>query len=443
MLRCTPASLRNVLVVESPNKVAALSKFLGKAPGKWSVVATVGHVNETDSFDPVGLVSVERLREDRARVIAQIITQYSIEDKGTVYLATDPDREGEVIAKDVEGHLLANNLPQSDIVRVSFNEITSTAVLEAVSKPGAINENLVSAGKARALIDFWFGYSASRLLWELGRRPDKSLLCPSAGRVQSPALSLVADRVAQRDSHKKVTYFTPRIAFGTQGLKPLTTTLKVKGMSRLSQEDAQQVEDIVKAAPKFKVKTTLSEVQKPPPAYLDTAACLKEASKQCKIKVQEAQVAMQKLFDEGFITYLRTDSTSISSEAAEAITKYVSSEYGSDYSCSSDHIVQNDQEQKKKKKTKKVKSPVATQEAHEAIRPTSIARVYPETGTNEAVYNFIRRRTLEASMPKPRYAQVRYTFTCEHKFKGKVCLEGLCSLTSDNTVQFSYSGNHC
>eukprot|EP00754_Rhynchopus_humris_P000848 Rhum_TRINITY_DN10528_c0_g1::Rhum_TRINITY_DN10528_c0_g1_i1::g.38910::m.38910/K03168/topA; DNA topoisomerase I len=417
MLRCTAACLQNVLVVESPNKVATLRTFLSKAPGKWGVVATIGHVNETESFDPVEMVGIEGLKSDRGRVLASIIDQYQKGPKGLVYLATDPDREGEVIASDVESHLLRNNVPQDDIVRVSFNEITSTAVLDAIATPGTINENLVSAGRARSLIDFWFGYSASRLLWELGRNTDGALLCPSAGRVQSPALSLVADRVAQRDSHKKATYYTPRVAIGTQGRKTVAANLRVKGMSRLSMEEAQEVHDIVKASPKFKVKTGLSEVQKPPPPFLDTAACLKEASKHCRLSVQAVQTALQGLFDEGYITYLRTDSTAISSEAAEAIAKHVSTEYGPEYVFKSKAAVSQQQKEPKKK----AKKGVATQEAHEAIRPTNISRSYNKPGSNERqkVYAFIQRRTLEAAMPKPRHAQIKYTLTCESTFRGK------------------------
>ncbi len=349
-----------LVIVESPAKAKTIHKFLGD---KYSVKASVGHVMDLPQKRLGVKIQDHFLPEyeiipGKEKVIKTL--RASAKEARSVLLATDPDREGEAIAYHVAMLL---KVPATRVGRVLFNEITKRAVSEAVKNPGVIDQNKVDAQQARRVLDHLVGYQISPILW---KTVAKGL---SAGRVQSVALRLICER------ENAVVNFVPEeywsITATLQGEKsdPFDAKLeKIKGKkaSIPDQESTQQIVDDLKSLP-FKIEDIrkTKKNQKPSPPFI-TSTLQQEASRRFKFTARNTMRIAQSLYEgvelgaeglTGLITYMRTDSTRIAPEAVEMVRDYIFNTFGQDYLPPTPRTFA------------KVKR---AQEAHEAIRPTSM-----------------------------------------------------------------------
>ena len=351
-----------LVIVESPAKVKTIKKFLGS---NYEVLASNGHVRDLPKSQ-LG-VDVENDYEPKYITIrgkGDVLSALRKEVKKAekIYLATDPDREGEAIS----WHLYeALKLGGKKVYRITFNEITKNAVKESLKNAREIDMNLVDAQQTRRILDRMVGYRISPVLWA----KVKSGL--SAGRVQSVALRIICDREEEIDAFIPEEYWSLNASFGLQGeKKPLVASFYGKGDKKLDLGSKSDVEAVQKALANAEyvvddVKT--GERSKKAPLPFTTSTLQQEASKVLGFATQKTMRIAQQLYEGidikgngtvGVITYLRTDSTRVSDEAKAAATAYISATYGEKY-------VQT--EENKKKDEKRI------QDAHEAIRPTDIA----------------------------------------------------------------------
>ncbi len=351
-----------LVIVESPAKVKTIKKFLG---ANYEVLASNGHVRDLPKSQ-LG-VDVENDYEPKYITIrgkGDVLSALRKEVKKAekIYLATDPDREGEAIS----WHLYeALKLGGKKVYRITFNEITKNAVKESLKNAREIDMNLVDAQQTRRILDRMVGYRISPVLWA----KVKSGL--SAGRVQSVALRIICDREEEIDAFIPEEYWSLNASFGLQGeKKPLVASFYGKGDKKLDLGSKSDVEAIQKALANEEyvvddVKT--GERSKKAPLPFTTSTLQQEASKVLGFATQKTMRIAQQLYEGidikgngtvGVITYLRTDSTRVSDEAKAAAAAYISANYGEQY-------VQK--EESKKKDEKRI------QDAHEAIRPTDIA----------------------------------------------------------------------
>ncbi len=271
-----------------------------------------------------------------------------------IYLATDPDREGEAIS----WHLLAAlKLENKKVYRITFNEITKTAVKESLKNAREINMDLVDAQQARRCLDRMVGYKISPVLWAKVKRGL------SAGRVQSVALRIICDREEEINAFIPEEYWTLEASFLVAGeKKPLLakyygTTEEKKTIG--SREELEAVKKLLNQA-EYQVSSVKNgERVKKAPLPFTTSTLQQEASKVLNFSTQKTMRLAQQLYESGIITYLRTDSTRVSDEAAKAAREFVTTKYGTDYAAKAE------QEQK---------SGAKIQDAHEAIRPTDLNR---------------------------------------------------------------------
>lgn len=351
---------KNLVIVESPAKVKTIKKFLGNT---YEVVASNGHVRDLPK-STIG-IDVEHDYEPKyitirgkGDVLAKLRKEAKKADK--IYLATDPDREGEAIS----WHLIfALKLEDKKVYRISFNEITKTAVKEAIKNPREIDMNLVDAQQARRALDRIVGYKISPILWAKVKRGL------SAGRVQSVALKMVCEREAEieafipeeywtvsADLAAGKTLFNARVMTGTKddGIKTEKDALNIK---KKIEKSALKVTEVKKGS-----KT------KKAPLPFTTSTLQQEAVKRLNYATQKTMRIAQQLYEGvdikgegtvGLITYLRTDSTRISDEAIKASNEYIKEKYGEAY------LTAGNANNKQKNKV---------QDAHEAIRPTDINR---------------------------------------------------------------------
>ena len=351
-----------LVIVESPAKVKTIKKFLGS---NYEVLASNGHVRDLPKSQ-LG-VDVENDYEPKYITIrgkGDVLSALRKEVKKAekIYLATDPDREGEAIS----WHLYeALKLGGKKVYRITFNEITKNAVKESLKNAREIDMNLVDAQQTRRILDRMVGYRISPVLWA----KVKSGL--SAGRVQSVALRIICDREEEIDAFIPEEYWSLNASFGLQGeKKPLVASFYGKGDKKLDLGSKSDVEAVRKALANAEyvvddVKT--GERSKKAPLPFTTSTLQQEASKVLGFATQKTMRIAQQLYEGidikgngtvGVITYLRTDSTRVSDEAKAAAAAYISATYGEKY-------VQT--EENKKKDEKRI------QDAHEAIRPTDIA----------------------------------------------------------------------
>ncbi len=351
-----------LVIVESPAKVKTIKKFLG---ANYEVLASNGHVRDLPKSQ-LG-VDVENDYEPKYITIrgkGDVLSALRKEVKKAekIYLATDPDREGEAIS----WHLYeALKLGDKKVYRITFNEITKNAVKESLKNAREIDMNLVDAQQTRRILDRMVGYRISPVLWAKVKRGL------SAGRVQSVALRIICDREEEIDAFIPEEYWSLNASFGLQGeKKPLVASFYGKGDKKLELGSKGDVEAVQKALTGVEyvvedVKT--GERSKKAPLPFTTSTLQQEASKVLGFATQKTMRIAQQLYEGidikgngtvGVITYLRTDSTRVSDEAKAAAVAYISANYGEQY-------VQK--EENKKKDEKRI------QDAHEAIRPTDIA----------------------------------------------------------------------
>lgn len=352
----------NLVIVESPAKANTIGKFLGK---DYKIVASVGHVRDLPKSQ-IG-VDIEHNFEPKYITIrgkGDIISKLKKEAKAAdrVFLATDPDREGEAISWHLANLL---NINESDKCRVTFNEITKNAVKNAIKAPRKIDMNLVDAQQARRVLDRIVGYKISPLLW---RKVRKGL---SAGRVQSVATRLICDREDEIEKFEPEEYWTISAKLSK---KKAGASFEAKfygtAEEKTELKNEAQVRDILKKLEgnKFIVnKVKNSEKKKTPAPPFTTSTLQQEASRKLGFPTKKTMMVAQQLYEGieikghgavGLVTYIRTDSTRISSEAQQDAKNYISEKYGQKYLPEEFRVYKN-------------KS--ASQDAHEAIRPTYVS----------------------------------------------------------------------
>ncbi|MGQ0679626.1 MAG: type I DNA topoisomerase [Actinomycetota bacterium] len=357
-----------LMVVESPAKAKTIAKYLGK---DFKVLASVGHVRDL----PVKTLGVDVdhdfaleyvINEDKKKVISAIARAAKSAD--AVYLATDYDREGEAIA----WHITEScKIPQSKQHRVTFTEITRKAVGEAVQNPRAIDQRLVDAQQARRSIDRLVGYPVSQLVWH------KIRYGLSAGRVQSPALRLVVEREREIGGFTAVEYWTLQALLETDREEPFKATLVQIGDQKVATKIAKDSpEDLRNRIPEqaraeqiaaaldgasWKVgEVRTKQANRTPPPPFITSTFQMEASRKLGLGSRRAMGLAQQLYERGFITYMRTDSTAMGREAIAEAAESIKSSFGNAYWAG-----------RYKHHDKKAKG---AQEAHECIRPTEMGR---------------------------------------------------------------------
>lgn len=358
----TKKAKKNLVIVESPAKAKTIKKFLGT---NYKIEASMGHVRDLpksqlgidveNDFEPKYITI-----RGKGELLSKLRKEVKNADK--VYLATDPDREGEAIS----WHLLSSlNLVDKDVRRITFNEITKNAVKKSIKEARDIDMDLVDAQQARRVLDRMVGYSISRLLWQ---KVKKGL---SAGRVQSIALRLICDREEEINSFIAEEYWT--IESNLKNKEGKTFIAKFYGDNKGKIELHTQ-EEVNKILDDLKGETyTVSEVKtgtrtKNPPPPFTTSTLQQEASKYLNISTQKAMMIAQQLYEGvdikgegtiGLVSYIRTDSVRISDDAYEDAKTYIIDHYGDDFINTKRTIY---------------KSKGKTQDAHEAIRPTHTFR---------------------------------------------------------------------
>lgn len=354
-----------LVIVESPAKVKTIKKFLGS---NYQVMASNGHVRDLPKsqlgIDPENDFEPRYITiRGKGDLLAALRKEAKKADK--VYLATDPDREGEAIS----WHLCAAlNLDPKKTSRITFNEITKNAVKESLKNPRDIEMGLVDAQQARRVLDRMVGYGISPVLWAKIKRGL------SAGRVQSVALRMICDREDEIAAFIPQEYWTIEASLLGEGeKKPITAHFIGDKNGKIAISSKDEEEKIIKELKKsdFLIRDVKKgERTKKAPLPFTTSTLQQEAGKVLNFSTQKTMRIAQQLYEGvdvkgsgtiGVITYLRTDSTRVAKEAAEAAKAYISEEYGSDYA-------QDISEGEEKKQGKKI------QDAHEAIRPTDISR---------------------------------------------------------------------
>lgn len=352
-----------LVIVESPAKVKTIKKFLGS---NYEVAASNGHVRD---FPKSSLgIDVEHDYEPKyitirgkGEVLANLRKLVKKADK--VYLATDPDREGEAIS----WHLYyALKLENKKTYRITFNEITKTAVKESLQHAREIDMDLVDAQQARRCLDRMIGYRISPLLWAKIKRGL------SAGRVQSVALRIICDREKEIDAFIPEEYWTLNASFALQGeKKPLVAKYYGTGNGKTTisnKEELDKIKESLKGADYRITEVKKGERTKKAPLPFTTSTLQQEASKVLNFSPQKTMRLAQQLYEGvevkgegtiGLITYLRTDSTRVSEEAEKMAKEYIEDRYGAEYAG----------EGTERKPGQKI------QDAHEAIRPTAISRI--------------------------------------------------------------------
>ena len=354
---------KNLVIVESPAKVKTIKKFLGT---NYEVLASQGHVRDLPKSQ-LG-IDVEHDYEPKYITIrgkGDILAKLRKEAKKAdrVYLATDPDREGEAISWHLSKAL---NLDEKKMYRITFNEITKTAVKESIKNAREIDMDLVDAQQARRMLDRMVGYRISPILWAKVKRGL------SAGRVQSVALRLIADREEEINSFIPEEYWTLEADFQGEGSKkPLRAKFygtKKEKLAISSGEEMDKIRAELEGAACRVADVHRGERVKRVPLPFTTSTLQQEASKTLNFSTQKTMSVAQQLYEGidikgngtvGVITYLRTDSTRVSEEAGRVSRSYIASVYGENY------VSRNAAAKKSGKKI---------QDAHEAIRPTDISR---------------------------------------------------------------------
>ena len=353
---------KNLVIVESPAKVKTIKKFLGS---NYEVCASNGHIRDLpksqmgidieNDFEPKYITI-----RGKGDILANLKKQVKKADK--VYLATDPDREGEAISWHLSQAL---KLDDKHINRISFNEITKNAVKASIKEPRKIDMNLVNAQQSRRILDRMVGYKISPLLWAKVKRGL------SAGRVQSVALRIICDREDEINSFIPEEYWTLDAVLNVKGeKKPVVAHFYGNADGRMDIKSAAEMDAVVAKLEKeqFAVESVKKgEKSKKAPLPFTTSTLQQEASKMLNFSTQKTMRLAQQLYEGvdiagqgtiGIITYLRTDSTRVAEEAQVMAHDYIESKYGDKY------LMQSDKKNGSKKKI---------QDAHEAIRPTDIS----------------------------------------------------------------------
>lgn len=397
----------NIIIVESPAKAKTINRYLGKG---FTVLASFGHIRDLPSKNgsvrpDEGFAMTWEVDERAQKHIADIIK--AVQGADALYLATDPDREGEAIAWHVQQVLMDKGAVPSNmpIKRIVFHEITKSAIRHALEHPRAINQELVHAYLARRALDYLVGFTLSPVLWR--KLPGSR----SAGRVQSVALRLVVEREAEIEAFKPQEYWSITAQLTTPRNEKFTgrlTHLNGKKLDKFDLNDQAKAQAACEAIRQQSLSVETLEKRQvkrhPAPPFI-TSTLQQEASRKLGYGASRTMQLAQRLYEgieiggevTGLITYMRTDSIQIAQEALGAARTYIEKSYGKPYLPSSPRVF--------KSKSKNA------QEAHEAIRPTDIAR-HPEDvrryldDVQFKVYELIWKRTVASQMESALFDQV-------------------------------------
>ena len=362
---------KNLVIVESPAKAKTIEKFLGK---EFKVASSFGHIADLPAkelgVDVSGDFSAKYIvSSDKKKLVSEL--KSLAKNAETIWLASDEDREGEAIAWHLANTL---NLTEANSKRIVFSEITKNAILKAIEKPREIDYNLVNAQQARRILDRLVGYELSPVLW----RKVKGGL--SAGRVQSVAVRIIVEREREIRNFSSEHNFKTQAVFQTESKKIIQAQLLKLFSSK--QEATIFLEQNTSA--KFKVGEVKKKPAKKSPAPPFTTSTLQqEASRKLYFSVSKTMNMAQRLYESGYITYMRTDSVNLSEEARKNINVQIGLDYGDKYL----------QPRYFKSKNK------GAQEAHEAIRPTDFSKQKLNIDYDQArLYELIWRRTVASQM---------------------------------------------
>lgn len=396
--------MSNLVIVESPSKAKTIEKYLG--PG-WHVVASVGHVRdlipENGSVDTENNFAMKwKIMPGKEKQIKIIMD--ALKTANNVYLAPDLDREGEAIAWHLMD-ILTNKkaLKDKTVYRIAFNEITKKAILHAIENPREIDQDLVDAYLVRRALDYLIGFGISPLLWRRN-------LGKSAGRVQSVAVKIIVDREREIEAFIPTEYWSL-----TANCKKDSTLFDAKlsvfdgdKIQKMSIENQAQMDNILSGLT-VPVTGTVSKIDKKkvsrkPTAPFITSTLQQEAARKLYFASKRTMMAAQKLYEQGLITYMRTDATNLAADAISEIRSFIKSEYGDKFLPGSENIY--------KSKSKNA------QEAHEAIRPTHFDNGKQNLDGDEAkLYDLIWKRTIACQMTNAEFDSVsadintdKYTF---------------------------------
>ncbi len=384
-----------LLIVESPSKAKTIEKYLSaNSTDKFTVSASVGHIrdlpksNKTAIDIEKGFLPHYEISKGKEKIVRELQTLG--EKASQIFLATDPDREGEAIAWHIETLLKEDKKINASIKRIIFHEITKEAVEEALKHPQEINNDLRKAQEARRVLDRLVGYDLSGLIWK------KVRYGLSAGRVQSPALRIIMER------EREIRAFIPEKYWKILGI--FETKNKEQITLECSEEprDEKLVKRIMKEGKSGnwlinKVKET--EQKRSPYAPFTTSTLQQTASSRLGYSPSRTMQIAQKLYTAGHITYMRTDSVNLSKVAQGQILFFIKKEYGPDY------------EQARVYKTKSKNA----QEAHEAVRPTHIGKLSVGNNEEAKLYKLIWGRTVSSQMTDAKLLKTKITAEIEGK----------------------------
>jgi|AntRauTorckE5430_2_1112549.scaffolds.fasta_scaffold03533_2 DNA topoisomerase-1 len=361
---------KNLVIVESPAKAKTIEKYLGK---DYTVKSSFGHIRDLAKGD--GAIDVEKgylpnyiVSPDKKKIVAEL--KKLAKGADMVWLASDEDREGEAISWHLSEVL---GLKPSNTKRIVFHEITKTAILHAIENPRDIDQNLVDAQQARRILDRLVGFQLSPVLW---RKIKPSL---SAGRVQSVAVRLIVER------EREIQAFTTSSSFKIQGqFEASSKTIKADVSKRpTNAADANAFLESCNGADFSVGEITIKPAKRSPAAPFTTSTLQQEASRKLGYNVSKTMMLAQRLYENGHITYMRTDSVNLSEFARTSAKESITKEYGSAYSHPRKYTTKND----------------SAQEAHEAIRPTDFD--VNDAGDDDGqrrLYQLIWKRAISSQM---------------------------------------------
>lgn len=376
-----------LVVVESPAKAKTIEKYLGSGH---RVLASFGHVRDLPpkdgSVDPDHDFEMQwQVSPDRSKQLRAIADEAKRAD--TLILATDPDREGEAISWHVQEVLRQKNALPPKVERVTFNAITNAAVTEAMKKPRGLDEDLIDAYKARRALDYLVGFTLSPILWR--KLPGAK----SAGRVQSVALRLIVDREREIEVFRPQEYWAVSATFEKDGQSFSSRLVQLDGkkIERLTigdRGDADAAKAVVENG-RFTVSSVETKpfARNPPPPFT-TSTLQQEAARKLGFSASHTMRVAQSLYEDGLITYMRTDGIDMAPEAVSAARRAIASRYDSGFV-----------PDRPRQYTSKIKN---AQEAHEAIRPTDFDRARAASGDHSRLYELVYNRALASQMASAR-----------------------------------------
>jgi DNA topoisomerase-1 len=366
---------KNLVIVESPAKAKTIEGYLGK---DFKVTSSYGHIRDLPKGDKAidiehGFLPTYVVNSDKKEVIKEL--KKLAKEAETIYLASDDDREGEAISWHLKETL---NLTDANTKRIVFREITKNAIINAIQNPRIIDLDLVHAQQARRILDRLVGFELSPVLWKKIKRGL------SAGRVQSVAVRLVVEREREIDQFESKSAYRLTAEFELDGGKVLQAELNERFATK---EEARAFLENCKEA-SFKIESLEKRPGKRTPAAPFTTSTLQqEASRKLGYSVSRTMSLAQRLYESGKISYMRTDSTSLSDEAVQKVSSEIKKSYGDEYL------------QTRQFKTKSQ----GAQEAHEAIRPTDFSQqVASSDNAEQRIYELIWKRTIASQMAEAR-----------------------------------------